>query len=119
MYRRRRLVRMRPRVVFGTLARVMQVLAPLGWHLNTAFIERVNLILRQHIAALGRRVITVAKSARGLRAQLHLSPAYYNFVRPVGRKRIEILGQTAKPCALQLSSPGGCKSLPSGAGVKA
>jgi hypothetical protein len=36
---RRRLVRMRPGVVFGTLARVTDVLAPLGWHINTAFMR--------------------------------------------------------------------------------
>jgi IS1 family transposase len=104
-YRRRRLVRMRQRVMFGTLAQVTHVLALQGWHINTAFIERVNLTIRHHVAAMGRRVITLCKREAGLRAQLYLYHAYYNFVRPVGRKRIEILGQTAKPCALQLSSP--------------
>ena len=73
---------MRPRVVFGTLVRVTQVLAPRGWHINTAFIERVNLTLHHHVAASGRRVMTVAKRARGLRFQLHLYPAYYNFCLP-------------------------------------
>jgi IS1 family transposase/transposase-like protein len=81
-YRRRRLVHMRPRVVFGTLAQVRQVLAPRGWQINTAFIEQVNLTLRHHVAAVGRRVMTVAKSASGLRAQLHLYHAYYNFCLP-------------------------------------
>lgn len=81
-YRRRRLVRMRPRVVFGTLAHVMHVLAPLGWHINTAFIERINLTIRHHVAAVGRRVMTVAKRAEGLRAQLHLYQTYYNFCLP-------------------------------------
>jgi hypothetical protein len=81
-YRRRCLVRMRPRVVFGTWAQVMHILAPQGWHINTAFIERVNLTLRHHVAAVGRRVMTVAKSAGGLRAQLHLSQTYYNFCLP-------------------------------------
>src|SRR5712692_1311514 len=81
-YRRRRLVRMRPRAVFGPLAQVMHVLAPRGWHINTAFIERVNLTIRHHVAAVGRRVITVAKSATGLRSQLHLYHAYYNFCLP-------------------------------------
>jgi IS1 family transposase len=54
-YRRRRLVRVRHRVVFGTLAAVEQVLAPLGWQINTAFIERVNLTIRQHVAARATR----------------------------------------------------------------
>src|SRR4029453_12492122 len=54
--RRRRLVRVRHRVVFGTLAAVQQVLAACGWQINTAFIERLNLTIRQHVAAVGRRV---------------------------------------------------------------
>jgi hypothetical protein len=52
-YRRRRVIRMRQRVVFGTLARITHVLAPLGWHINTAFVERLNLTLRQLSPRLG------------------------------------------------------------------
>src|SRR5712691_6922493 len=37
--RRRRLVRVSHRVIFGTLAALEQVLAAHGWHLNTAFVE--------------------------------------------------------------------------------
>ena len=37
--RRRRLVHVRRRVVFGTLEAVQQVLAACGWQLNTAFVE--------------------------------------------------------------------------------
>src|SRR5215475_13531344 len=55
-YQRRRLVHMRPQVVFGTLATVKQVLAAQSWQINTAFVERVNLSIRQHVAAVGRRV---------------------------------------------------------------
>src|SRR6266403_3940215 len=39
--RRRRLVRVRHRVVFGTLEVVQQVLATRGWQINTAFVERL------------------------------------------------------------------------------
>src|SRR5262252_3317132 len=56
-YRRRRLAGIRHRLVFGTLDRVKQVLAACGWQINTAFIERLNLDLRQHVAAVGRRVM--------------------------------------------------------------
>src|SRR5262249_19584868 len=45
--RRRRLVEVKHRVVFGTKAAVEQVLAAYGWHINTAFVERLNLSLRQ------------------------------------------------------------------------
>src|SRR5882724_5514905 len=70
--RRRRLVDVKHRVVFGTLVAVEQVLAPLGWHINTAFVERVNLTIRQHVAAVGRRVSTLCKGEEGLRQQLAL-----------------------------------------------
>jgi hypothetical protein len=78
----RRLVRTRQRVGFGTLAQVMHSLDPRGWHINTAFIERVNLSLRHHVAALGRRVMTRCKSEGRLWHQLHLYQAYYNFCLP-------------------------------------
>jgi len=70
--RRRRLVRVSHRVVFGTLEAVQQVLAACGWQINTAFIERVNLSMRQHVAAVGRRVTTLCKGAQGLHQQLAL-----------------------------------------------
>ena len=50
--RRRRLVRVRHRVVFGTLAAIEHVLAPLGWQSNTAFDERINLDICLPIAAV-------------------------------------------------------------------
>jgi hypothetical protein len=80
--RRRRLVRVRHRVVFGTLEAVNAVLAPLGCQINTAFIERLNLTIRQHVAAVGRRVSTLCKSEEGLRQQLALYQTYYNFCLP-------------------------------------
>jgi IS1 family transposase len=70
--RRRRLVRISRRVVFGTLEAVEQVLAAYDWQINTAFIERVNLSIRQHVAAVGRRVATLCKGEDGLRQQLAL-----------------------------------------------
>ena len=78
----RRLVRISRRVVFGTLEAVEQVLAAYGWQINTAFIERVNLSIRQHVAAVGRRVATLCKGEDGLHQQLALYHVYYNFVLP-------------------------------------
>ena len=80
--RRRRLVRVRHRVVCGTLEAVQQVLAACGWQSNTAFIERVNLSMRQHVAAVGRRVSTLCKGEDGLRQQLVLYQIYHNFCLP-------------------------------------
>jgi len=80
--RRRRLVRVTHRVVFGTLEAVEQVLSACGWKINTAFIERLNLDLRQHVAAIGRRVATLCKGEDGLRHQLSLFQTYHNFCLP-------------------------------------
>jgi IS1 family transposase len=80
--RRRRLVRVSHRVVFGSLEAVQQVLAACGWQINTAFVERLNLDLRQHVAAIGRRVATLCKGEDGLRHQLALFQTYHNFCLP-------------------------------------
>jgi len=80
--RRRRLVRVSHRVVFGTLEAVNAVLAPLGCQINTAFIERLNLSMRQHVAAVGRRVSTLCQGEDGMRQQLALDHVYYNFCLP-------------------------------------
>ncbi len=88
--RRRRLVRVRHLVVFGTLEAVEQVLAACGWHINTAFVERLNLNLRQHVAAIGRRVTTLCKHEDGLRQQLALYHMYYNFCLPHASLRVPL-----------------------------
>ena len=80
--RQRRLVRVSHRVVFGTLEAVQQVLAARGWQINTAFVERLNLSLRQHVAAIGRRVSTLCKGEEGVHQQLALYHVYYNFCLP-------------------------------------
>jgi IS1 family transposase len=89
--RRRRLVRVSHRVVFGTLEAVQQVLAAHGWQINTAFVERVNLSIRQHVAAVGRRVNTLCKHEAGLRQQLVLYQGYHNFVLPHASLRQPLL----------------------------
>jgi len=80
--RRRRLVAVQHRVVFGSLEAVNHLLAPLGWHINTAFVERINLTIRQHVAAVGRRVSTLCKGEDGLRQQLAVFYCYDNFHIP-------------------------------------
>jgi IS1 family transposase len=81
-YRRRRLVGVKYRVVFGTLEQVHQVLLACGRKINTAFVERLNLDIRQRVAAVGRRVNTLCQGEDGLRQQLAVYHVYYNFVLP-------------------------------------
>jgi IS1 family transposase len=79
-YRRKRLVGVKHHVVFGTLGTIAQVLAGCGWKINTAFVERLNLDIRQRVAAVGRRVNTLCQGEDGLQHQLALFHVYHNFV---------------------------------------
>lgn len=70
-------------VIYGNLAAITAALSnSIGQVINTAFIERLNLSLRQHVPGLGRKVISLAKSETGLARQLTLLQAYYNFCLP-------------------------------------
>jgi IS1 family transposase len=81
-YRRRRIVGVKHRVVFGTQLAIEEVLAKCGWTINTAFVERLNLDLRQCVAAIGRRVNTVCQGEESLLDRLVLFQTYHNFVLP-------------------------------------
>jgi len=80
--RQRRLVQVRHRVVCGSLEPVNHLLAPLGWHINTAFVERITLTIRQHVAAVGRRGSTLCKGEDGLRQQVAVFHCSYNVCLP-------------------------------------
>ena len=53
-----------------------------GWQINTAFVERLNLSLRQRVAALHRRSATSCKDEDGLGQHPVLFQVYHNFVLP-------------------------------------
>jgi hypothetical protein len=93
--RRRRLVRVSHRVVFGTLEAVEQGLATCGWQIQTAFVERLPLDIRQRVAAVGRRVNTLCKGAAGVRQQLVLCQAYHHFCLPQASWRVPLAGPIA------------------------
>jgi len=90
-YRRRRIVGVQHRVIFGTRLAIEQVLAACGWTINTAFVERLNLDIRQRVAAIGRRVNTLCQGEAGLRDQLALFQVYHNFVLPHASLRQPLL----------------------------
>ena len=50
--------------------------------LNTSFIERLNLTVRQSLAYLARRTLSHARSPEKLEEHLELVRCHYNFVRP-------------------------------------
>jgi IS1 family transposase len=80
--RRRRIVAVKHLVVLGAKAMVEQVLSVCGWQINTSFVERLNLSLRQRVSAIRRRSATSCKGEDGLGHQLALFQVYHNFVLP-------------------------------------
>jgi hypothetical protein len=78
-------------VVFGALERVHQVLLVCGRQINTAFVKRLNLDIRQRVAAVGRRVNTLCQGEDGVRQQLAVYHVYYNFCLPHASLRQPLL----------------------------
>ena len=83
-YRRRRLVRVERRALLGSLDQLKAALRSSGQSgtLQTAFVERLNLTVRQAITALTRRTWGVAQSSAELLLHLEWWRAYYHFTRP-------------------------------------
>jgi hypothetical protein len=89
-YRRGRLVRVKHRVVCGTIDRGPQVLAAGGWQSHTAFVERLNRDLRQRVAAVGRRATTLCQGEDSLGQHLVLWQSYHNFCLPQASLRLPL-----------------------------
>jgi IS1 family transposase len=89
--RRRRLGAVQHRVGFGALERVKPVLAACGWQINTGCVERLNLTIRQRVAAVGRRVTTLCQAEDGLRQPLVVLQTYHNFCLPHASLRQPLL----------------------------
>ncbi len=91
-YRRRRVVRVSHVMRCGTREQLRAALTGLGLsgRLNTAFVERVNLTVRQGVAALARRTWATAQEAPALLAHLEWWRGYYHFVRPHASLRLPL-----------------------------
>ena len=91
-YRRRRVVRVTQRVLCGTAGRLRQALLALGLsgRLNTAFIERVNLTVRQSVAGLTRRTWATAQTAPALLLHVAWWRGYYPSIRPHHSLRVAL-----------------------------
>jgi IS1 family transposase len=83
-YRQRRLVRIKYQMRCGSRRALRTALRHLGWSdtLQTAFVERVNLTVRQSVGALTRRTWATAQTAVGLQRLIEWWRAYYHFERP-------------------------------------
>ena len=79
-----RLVKVERRAVHGAAWRFDEALrnSEDSSALNTSFIERLNLTIRQSLAYLARRTLSHARSKEKLEDHLELVRCHYNFVRP-------------------------------------
>lgn len=89
---RGRVVEVSHKVVYGSLKAVQKVMSQtgVGRIINMAFIERLNLTIRHHVAALGRKVTSLAKTQMGLEAQLSLCQTYHNLCLPHSSLRLPL-----------------------------
>ena len=78
------IVKVERRAVLGDRWRLEQALhdSEDSVKLNTSFVERLNLTIRQGSAYLGRRTICHARWKKQLEDHLELFRCYYNFIRP-------------------------------------
>jgi len=78
-----RIVKVERKVIFGDLCRIESRLAGSTSNtINTAYVERSNGILRQHVSSLRRKSLCFAKQKRLLEARIAIVIAYYNFIKP-------------------------------------
>jgi hypothetical protein len=81
--------------VFGTREAIEYVLAAWGWQINPSFLERLNLAIRQRVAAVGRRVNTLCQSADGMQDQLAVFHVYDHCVLAQASLRQPLLAPEA------------------------
>lgn len=78
-----RIVKVEREVIFGNSGRVESRLAGSTSNtINTAYVERSNGTLRQHVSCLCRKSLCFAKKKQFLEAKLAIIIAYYNFIKP-------------------------------------
>ncbi len=82
--RKNRVINVERRMIFGTKSKMEQLLfeSEDSFTINTSFIERLNLTIRQGCTYLGRRTACHSRRKDLLDNNLALQMCYYNFVRP-------------------------------------
>lgn len=100
-----RVVKVEQRIVFGKEQDINNILenSPVSQAINTSFVERNNLTLRQHSRRLTRKTNGFSKVLRNLEAQVILVMAYYNFVRSHCSLKIKGKGERTPAMAAGLT----------------
>jgi IS1 family transposase len=79
-----KVVKVERNVIFGDPDLIDEIIkkSKVSNSINTAFIERVNLTLRNHSVKLSRKTLCFAKQKRSLKASTYIVVTYYNFSMP-------------------------------------
>lgn len=100
-----RVIKVERLIVFGKEQEIYNTLehSPVSQTVNTSYVERNNLNLRQHSRRLTRKTNGFSKVKRNLEAQVILVMAYYNFVRPHCSLRIKGKGERTPAMKAELT----------------
>ena len=100
-----RIVKVEQRIMFGKEQDINKILenSPVSQTINTSFVERNNLNIRQHSRRLTRKTNGFSKVMRNLEAQVILVMAYYNFVRSHCSLKIKGKGERTPAMAAGLT----------------
>jgi IS1 family transposase len=81
-----KVVKVERNIIFGDTKLIDQTLeaSKVSSSINTSFIERSNLTLRNHNRKLTRKTLCFAKLKQALESQLNIAVTYYNFSKPHG-----------------------------------
>ncbi len=79
-----RVVEVRRRIIFGTEGDINVIIkaSGCGSQINTAYVERSNLTMRQNVGRLVRKTLSFSKNEHYLKRHIDLEDAVYNFVKP-------------------------------------
>jgi len=79
-----RVVEVHRRIIFGTAQEIAAIIKAdgCGSQVNTAYVERNNLTMRQNVGRLVRKTLSFSKSEHYLQRHIELEDAIYNFVKP-------------------------------------
>ena len=82
-YKKKRLVKVELKPINGTLEKITQVTEGmgLGRTVNTAYVERQNLTVRNTVNSLARKTWCVVKKHIAAIGKMHVHQAFYNFVK--------------------------------------
>ncbi len=95
--RKNRVFNVERRMIIGSMHKMEQLLfeSEDSSTINTSFIERLNLTIRQGCAYLGRRTACHSRNKDLLANNLELQMCYYNFIRP--HSALKFGGETRTP----------------------